>query len=73
MLLLWDIWYHLKNYIFDRLAHYFLKGYEALIEVFGDGEVVETQLFGDFVFEGEFYLFLEASIFNFEFLEKMLW
>ena len=40
MLLLWDIWYHLKNYIFDRLAHYFLKGCEALIEVFGHGDVL---------------------------------
>ena len=42
MLLLWDIWYYLKNYIFDFLEHYFLKGYEVLIEDFGNGEVVEA-------------------------------
>ena len=42
MLLLWDIWYYLKNYIFDFFEHYFLKGYEVLIEDFGNGEVVEA-------------------------------
>ena len=72
MLLLWNIWYYLKNYIFDFLEHYFLKGYEVLIEIFGDGEVVEAQFFGDFVFEAGYYFFLEGSIVNFDHLEKIV-
>ena len=72
MLLLWDIWYHLKKNILDRLDHYFLKRYKALINVFIDGEVVESQLFGDLVFEDGFYFFLEGIIFSFEHLEKIV-
>ena len=70
LLLLWDIWYHLKNYIFDRLEYYCLKRGEALFEVFGDGKVVESQLFDDFVFEGGFYIFLEGIIVSFDHLKK---
>ena len=72
MLLFWDIWYHLKNYIFNRLEHYFLKGRETLIEVLGDGKVVESQLFSDFILEGGFYFFLEGSIVSFDHLEKIV-
>ena len=37
----------------------------------GNGEVVLWQLFGDFIFEGGFYFFLEGSIVSFEHLEKI--
>ena len=42
MLLLWGMLYHLKIYIFDRLDNHFSKGCEVLIDVLGDGEVVES-------------------------------
>ena len=38
--LLWNVWDHLENNIFDCLKHNFLEGLEVLIEVVGDCEVV---------------------------------
>ena len=49
-----------------------MKRDEALIEVFGNDEVVESQLFGDFVFEGRLYFFLEESIVSFEYFEEVI-
>jgi len=72
VLLFWYIRYHLKNYIFNRSDHYLLKRGEALIEVFDDGKVVESQFFGDFVLEGVLCFFLEGSIVSFEHLEKIV-
>ena len=40
VLLLWNVWDHLENDIFYRLKHNLLEGWEALIEVFCDCEVV---------------------------------
>ena len=50
-----------------------MKRDEALIEVFGNDEVVESQLFGDFVFEGRLYFFLEESIVSASILRKSSW
>ena len=40
VLLLLDVWGHLEDNIFDDLKHKFLKGCEALVEVFSDCEAI---------------------------------
>ena len=36
MLLLWDIWYHLQDNVFNGLEYNCLKRCEALVDCFGD-------------------------------------
>ena len=72
MLLLYNILNHLKNDIFNRLKHYCLEGGETLVNFFGDGKVVEAQLFGDFILEGLINSFFERSIVSFDHLEKVV-
>ena len=36
MLLLWDIWYHLQDNVFNGLEHNCLKRCESLVDCFGD-------------------------------------
>ena len=72
MLFLCNVWNHLKDDTFNRLKHYYLEGGETLAKVFGDGKVVEAQLFGDFILEGGFDFFFERSIVSFGNFKKVV-
>ena len=41
MLLLSNVWNHLKDDVFNRLKNYCLEGGKTLVKVFGDGKVAE--------------------------------
>ena len=73
MLFLCNVWNHLKDDTFNRLKHYYLEGGETLAKVFGDGKVVEAQLFGDFILEGGFDFFLKEVLSVSGILRKSSW
>ena len=73
LLLLCNVWNHLKDDVFHRLKHYRLKGVKTLVKCFDDGKVVEALLFGDFILEDGFDLFFEGVLFILCILCKPSW